>query len=145
MPKTLPPWLRLKCNEKIVRNPASLFSQCVAALINSSEISGYCELEHIQDLCIAGRVKSEPIKVIYHGDCTILGCFTSFTHGMYHDHTERLGHYKFWNTNTRSSRRCIVAALPHHPETTIQTDVSQPKRFKRIPETKRVSCRRKLF
>lgn len=144
--RNIPAWLSLKCNEKLVRNPASLFSQCVAAVLNFGTIDGYTELEEIQHLAIAGRIKSEPIKIVYRGNCNILGCFNGQVFpSILHDHTERLGHYKLWNTNCRRSRTCIVAVLPHHPETTILNEIHERKRVGRILETKQYSCKRRLF
>lgn len=144
--RNLPMWMTLKCNEKLVWNPASLFSQCVAAVINGGAIDGYTDLEQVQNLNFPPHRKSEPIKIIYRGDCNILGCFNGqVLNNSLHDHTERLGHYKFWNTNCRRSRTCIVAALPHHQETTILNEINERKRVGRILETKQYSCRRKLF
>lgn len=142
----IPAWMKLKCNEKLVWNPASLFSQCVAAVINGADDSGYTDLETVQNLCLAGRIKSEPIKIIYRGNCTVLGCWNGqVLSNSCHDHTERSGHYKFWNTNCRRSRRNIIAALPHHPETTILNEIHERKRARRILETKQYSCKRRLF
>lgn len=143
--KILPRWLSLKCNEKLVWNPASLFSQCVAAVLNGATIDGYTELEEVQHLIIAGRIKSEPIKIIYRGDCSILGCWHNQISNNLHDHIERLGHYKLWNTNCRRNRTNIVAVLPHHQETTILNEIHGRKRFRRISETKQLSCKRRLF
>lgn len=149
MPKTVPKWLSLKCNEKLVYNPASLFSQSFAAVINGADITGYTDLECVQHLCLAGRNKNEPVQIVYSGRCTILGCWISAVSSQVanHDHIEGLRHYKFWNSNTRNSRRCIAAAFPFHPDTTIQVEeFDESKRPKRISETsKRISCKRKLF
>lgn len=144
--RNLPAWMKLKCNEKLVWNPASLFSQCVAAVLNGATVNGYTELEEIQEFRLHGRIKSEPIKIIYRGSCTILGCWNGeVLSNNLHDHTERLGHYKLWNTNCRRSRTNIVAVLPHHPETTILNEIHEHKRARRISETKLFSCKRKLF
>lgn len=144
--RTLPLWLTLKCNEKIVWNPASLFSQAVAAVLNSGTIDGYTELEEIAHLQFSPIRKSEPIKVIYKEHCNELGCFNGeVLSNNYHDHIERLGHYKFWNKNCRTSRKCIEAVLPHHQETTVLNEIHERKRVRRILETKQFSCKRRLF
>lgn len=144
--RNLPAWLSLKCNEKLVWNPASLFSQAVAAVLNGGAIDGYTELEEIAHLQFSPIRKSEPIKVIYRGHCNILGCFNGeVLSNNYHDHTERLGHYKFWSKSCRNSRRCIVAVLPHHQETTILNEIHEHKRARRVLETKQFSCKRRLF
>lgn len=144
--RMLPPWFTLKSNEKLVWNPASLFCQAVAAVLNGSTVDGYSDLEQVQHLNFPIHRKSEPIKIIYRGHCTILGCFNGeVLSNSLHDHTEKLGHYKFWNTNCRRSRTSIVAVLPHHPETTILNEINERKRTRRILETKQFSCRRKLF
>jgi len=144
--RNLPLWMILKCNEKLVWNPASLFSQAVAAVLNGVTIDGYTDLETIQHLNFPLHKKSEPIKIIYRGHCNILGCFNGCVlESNIHDHTEKLGHYKLWNSNCRSSRKCIVAVLPHHQETVILNEINERKRAGRILETKQYSCRRKLF
>ena len=144
--RTLPAWMNLKCNEKLVWNPASLFSQAVAAVLNNTAIDGYTELEEIAHLQFSPIRKSEPIQVIYKGNCSLLGCFNGeVLSNNYHDHIERLGHYKFWIKPCRSSRKCIAAVLPYHQETTILNEIHEHKRARRVLETKRFSCKRKLF
>lgn len=142
----LPSWLSLKCYEKLVWNPASLFSQAVATILTNKTIDGYTQLEEIAHLQFAPRQKSEPIYIIYKNNCNILGCFAGeVSNCSYHHHIERLGHYKFWNKNCRISRKCIDGALPLHQETTILNEIHECKRARRISETKQLSCKRKLF
>lgn len=144
--RTLPAWLSLKCYEKLVCNPASLFSQCVASIINSDKGDGYNKLEEVQHLNFPPRRLSEPIQIVYQGNCTILGCWDGqVLPNSLHHHIERLGHQKFWNTNCRRSRTCIVAALPYHQETTVLNEIHECKRARRILETKQYSCKRRLF
>lgn len=144
--RILPNWMLLKCNEKLAWNPASLFSQCVAAIITERAIDGYTQLEEIQHLCFPQDRKSEPIEIIYKDNCTVLGCWDgSVQSSGYHKHTERLGHYKFWNTNCRSSRKCIEGALPHHPDTIVLNEIHERQRLKRVSQTKQFSCKRRLF
>lgn len=142
----LPAWLRLKCNEVLVKNPASLFSICVASIINHSAVDGYTELEKVQTLQFPPRSKSQPIEIIYKGQCTVLGCWSGHVcRSGLHRHVERLGHYKFWNTNCRQSRTCIEACFAHNPETTILNEINERQRLKRVSQTKQLSCKRKLF
>lgn len=144
--RVLPNWLKLKCNEKLVWNPSSLFAQCVAVILNNTTVDGECELEELENYCIAGRATSEPIKVIYKGECTVLGCWAGkYFDNCLHHHIERLGNYKFWSKQCRNSRRCIVGALPYHQDTTILNEIHERKRTRRILETKQYSCKRRLF
>lgn len=142
--RTLPLWMTLKCGEKLVRNPASLFSQAVAAVLSARTVDGYTELEVIQHLNFPTNRKSEPVQVIYKGNCTLSCCWNGSFLDL-HDHTESLGHYKFWNSKCRRSRKCIEHVFPYHPETTILTEINERKRIRRISETQQFSCKRRLF
>lgn len=142
-----PAWLTLESNEKIVWNPASLFSQCVAKVLANRAIDGYVELEEIAHLQFSPIQRSQPIKIIYKGDCTLLGCYNAevTSSEQLHSHVERLGHYKLWNKKCRSSRKCIETVFPFHTETTVLNEINERKRVKRISDTKQFSCKRRLF
>lgn len=147
MSQRFPTWATLKCREKIVFNPASLFAQSVAVVLSNVTSDGYSDLETISHLHFPKHRLNEPIKVIYKRECNIHSCWVYDLYGFseYHDHTERLGHYKFWKLSCRRSRKNIIGVLPHHLETTVVSEVYGGRDYKRVSEREQLSCKRRLF
>lgn len=150
--RNIPAWLRLKCNEKLVENPSSLFGIAIAKVLDGVKPDGYTQLEEIQTL--RGQIPSVPINIVYKGDCPNLQCFQEEVRQSihneiptphYHQHTEKSSRYYLWNTNCRASRKCIEHVYQYNPETTILNDINTARQLKRSRQTRQFSCKRRLF
>jgi hypothetical protein len=138
--RKLPMWFTLKCDEVIVKSPASLYAISLAQCIDNNKEDGTSQLEVFQH--IYHKLPKVILNIVYTENCSVLNCFNNFTspYGL-HRHTETSHHYKFFSTKTRNCRKHIKHVFAENIETTI----NKSELKNNVYVGKQLSVKRRLF
>lgn len=133
MPRVLPSWLNLKCDEIIVKSPPSLFAIAFASCASYTSPEGESQLE-IFEHCFYLHPNVQ-VGIIIKGECVVdtYGCFDKFINNcpsrdVYSHHSEFTRNRNFYAKSSRHLRKTVQHVYPINTESIILK-----KDFKWIP------------